>query len=256
MESEIFGHVRGAFTGATQDRPGAAVAAHGGTLFLDEICEMELTLQAKLLRFLQDYMVTPVGSNRARKVDIRLIAASNRDPLREVEAGRFREDLYYRLHVVPITLPRLADRGDDVIEIAQKFLKEYTREENKRFTRFSSDAERVLRSYAWPGNVRQLQNVVRSIVALNDGVLVTPQMLPPALSQDIQTAQLSWDGPSPDYDGIKPLWHTERGAIEQALNFCAGNIHRAAALLEVSPSTIYRKRLNWSEDGADMDPDA
>ena len=166
---------RGAFSGATHDRVGAAVQAHGGTLFLDEICEMELPLQAKLLRFLQNYTVTQVGSNTARAVDLRVITATNRDPLREVAAGRFREDLYYRLHVVPVTLPRLAEHAGDIMEIANAFLGRYAREERKRFTRFSEAAELRLKRYDWPGNVRQLQNVVRNVVALNDGTIVTPR---------------------------------------------------------------------------------
>jgi DNA-binding NtrC family response regulator len=248
VESEIFGHVRGAFTGATQDRTGAASLADGGTLFLDEICEMDLNLQAKLLRFLQDYMVNPVGSSRPRKVDVRIIAASNRDPLEEVESGRFREDLYYRLHVVPIVMPRLADRDRDVIEIARQFLKESAREDNKKLSRFSSEVEEIFLSYSWPGNVRQLQNVIRGIVALNDGHVVTKSMLPLSLLN--AGADCEWQESRSD-STIKPLWHIERGAIEEALVFCAGNIHRAAALLEVSPSTLYRKRLNWSDGGTD-----
>jgi two-component system repressor protein LuxO len=249
VESEIFGHVRGAFTGATTDRAGCAVEADGGTLFLDEICEMELPLQTKLLRFLQTQTITPVGSSASRKVDLRIIAATNRDPLAEVEAGRFREDLYYRLHVVPVALPRLAERGDDVLLIAEALLATYAAEEGRGFKAFSAAAQAKLHHYSWPGNVRQLQNIIRQIVALNDGDEVTDAMLPPPLDQLAISGKVfalatgrpllvAEAGPT----AIKPLWQIERDAIEQAVEFCGGNIPRAAAILEVSPSTLYRKR--------------
>jgi DNA-binding NtrC family response regulator len=250
MESEIFGHVRGSFTGATIDRDGCAVEADGGTLFFDEICEMELPLQTKLLRFLQTRTVTPVGSSQSRKVDLRIIAATNRDPLAEVEAGRFREDLYYRLHVVPVALPRLAERGDDVLLIADALLKTYAAEEGKNFKSFSPAVQAKLQHYSWPGNVRQLQNVIRNILALNDGEEVTEAMLPPPLDRLAVSGKVfalatgrplivTNDSPA----AIKPLWQVERDAIEQAIAFCSGNIQRAAGLLEVSPSTLYRKKM-------------
>lgn len=181
IESEIFGHVKGAFTGAVSDRDGAARAAHGGTLFLDEICEMELALQSKLLRFLQTGTLQKVGSDRTEKVDVRIVCASNKDPLAEVQAGHFREDLYYRLHVLPIHLPPLRERDNDVIEIARSFLEQYAQEEQKEFNHFEPDAELIFSNYHWPGNVRQLQNVVRNIVVLNNGSAVTSYMLPPPL---------------------------------------------------------------------------
>jgi two-component system repressor protein LuxO len=178
MESEVFGHVKGAFTGAIADHDGAAVRAHHGTLFLDEIGELDLAMQTKLLRFIQTGMVQKVGGNRAEKVDLRIVCATNRDPQREVEEGRFREDLYYRLHVIPIRLPPLREREDDVLEIARHFLEAYAREEGKSFRRFDPAAEQVIRSYGWPGNVRQLQNAIRNTVVLHDGEVVTPAMLP------------------------------------------------------------------------------
>lgn len=181
IESEIFGHVKGAFTGAVSDRDGAARAAHGGTLFLDEICEMELALQSKLLRFLQTGTLQKVGSDRTEKVDVRIVCASNKDPLSEVQAGHFREDLYYRLHVLPIHLPPLRERDNDVIEIARSFLEQYAQEEQKEFSHFEPDTELIFSNYHWPGNVRQLQNVVRNIVVLHNGSTVTSCMLPPPL---------------------------------------------------------------------------
>jgi DNA-binding NtrC family response regulator len=169
MESEIFGHVKGAFTGAHVERDGAASTASGGTLFLDEICEMDLALQTKLLRFIQTGTFQKVGGSKTEKVDVRFVCATNRDPLAEVEAGNFREDLYYRLHVIPLHLPALRDRNGDVIEIAQHFLGQYAAEEGKHFTSFSPEAEQIIGQFEWPGNIRQVQNVIRNIVVLNEG---------------------------------------------------------------------------------------
>jgi len=139
LESEVFGHLRGSFTGAIADKKGAAAAADGGTLFLDEICEMDLGLQTKLLRFLQTSTIQPVGATTPRRVDVRIVCATNRDPMEEVRAGRFREDLFYRLHVVPIFLPPLKDRQGDVLEIAEAAIQEMANEEGKRFARLSPE---------------------------------------------------------------------------------------------------------------------
>jgi two-component system, repressor protein LuxO len=260
MESEIFGHTKGAFTGAVSDRAGAAARADGGTLFLDEICELEANLQTKLLRFLQTGSFTPVGGSRLEKVDIRILCATNRDPLKEVEDGRFREDLYYRLHVIPIHLPALREREDDVLEIARHYLSTYAAEEGKAFKGFSPEAESIVRFYHWPGNVRQLQNVMRNVVVLNDGDLVTPEMLPPPLPQRpaaqpsrpvaVSTpAAENGHAHFPVPQAIRPLWKVEKDTIESAIDACDGNIPRAAALLEISASTIYRKRLSWQAEG-------
>jgi DNA-binding NtrC family response regulator len=284
MESEIFGHVKGAFTGAVADREGAAARANGGTLFLDEICEMELGLQTKLLRFIQTGTFQKVGGTKLDKVDLRILCATNRDPLREVEEGRFREDLYYRLHVIPIHLPPLREREDDVLSIAQQFLLDYAAEEGKNFNRFHPDVEKIFQAYPWPGNVRQLQNVIRNVVVLHDGEQVTLSMLPSPLNQSAQslhpqqrplaqgTSQGSGHGvvvehgngfgqhaapgpaavmaqPAPEPRPVRPLWQVEKEAIEEAIAACDGNIPRAAALLEISASTIYRKRMAWEAEG-------
>jgi len=251
MESEIFGHVKGAFTGAVQSRMGAARMANGGTLFLDEVCEMDIGLQAKLLRFAQSSMVRPVGADVSERVDVRLICASNRDPLRAVETGQFREDLYYRLHVVPVHLPPLRDRDDDVLHLMHHFLATFAAEEGKDFTAFAPDVEAVLAAYHWPGNVRELQNVLRNIVVLNSGTEVTLAMLPPALAVVAATnppppARSEGRGrPAPN--SIRPLWLAEREVIEDAIAHCGGNIGKAAALLQINPSTIYRKRTAWTQ---------
>ncbi|MFM5536110.1 sigma-54-dependent transcriptional regulator [Aeromonas veronii] len=255
MESEIFGHVKGSFTGAQGDRKGAASLADGGTLFLDEICEMDLDLQSKLLRFIQTGTVQRVGSGKLETVDVRFICATNRDPLVEVKAGRFREDLYYRLHVIPLTLPPLRERGEDILLLARTLLQSYAKEENKRFKDFDVEAARVLLDYPWPGNVRELQNVVRNIVVLNDKELVSPDILPPPLNgvrPQLPAAIAAAVASAPAVTGvangpIRPLWLVEKEVIEQAIASCDGNIPKAAALLEISPSTIYRKKQGWEE---------
>jgi two-component system repressor protein LuxO len=257
MESEIFGHVKGAFTGAAAERRGAASLADGGTLFLDEICEMDLDLQSKLLRFIQTGSFQKVGSGQVEKVDIRFVCATNRDPWAEVQAGRFREDLLYRLHVIPIDLPPLREREQDVLLIARHFLREYAGEENKAFQRFSPECEQVLLDYAWPGNVRQLLNVIRNVVVLHQGDVVAPEMLPPPLKPSQQPAAGPAKAPpagvappnnapaAAGHSAVLPLWQVEKQAIEQAIALCDGHIPKAASLLEVSASTIYRKLQAW-----------
>jgi two-component system repressor protein LuxO len=260
MESEIFGHVRGAFTGAVADRIGAAALADGGTLFLDEICELDLALQGKLLRFVQTGTFQRVGSTRTERVDVRFVCATNRDPLTEVRAGRFREDLYYRLHVVPIHLPPLRDRGDDVIAIAGSFLHQFAREEGRGFRSFLPEAEAALRAHPWPGNVRELENAIRTTVVLNDGEAVAARMLPASVlararvePPEAQSAAVR-AAPRSSVNGtgsIRPLDVIEREAIHEAIGLCEGNVPKAAAHLGVSPSTLYRKLRRWESDAAD-----
>jgi DNA-binding NtrC family response regulator len=263
MESEIFGHVKGAFTGAAAERKGAASLADGGTLFLDEIAEMDMDLQTKLLRFIQTGRFRKVGGNKEEIVDIRFICATNKDPLKEVNEGRFREDLYYRLHVIPIELPPLRERSEDILEIAEYLLKTYSAEEGKKFTGFSDEAAYVFNQYNWPGNVRQLQNIIRNVVVLHDDEKLQVMHLPPPLNSQFSEEELESHSqvhgdtgnvaiPNQDAqippDDIKPLAQVERETIEQAISLCDGNIPRAAALLDVSPSTIYRKKGTWSSD--------
>ncbi|EML5215286.1 sigma-54-dependent Fis family transcriptional regulator [Vibrio vulnificus] len=288
MESEIFGHLKGAFTGATTDRKGAAMLANGGTLFLDELCEMELEMQKKLLRFLQTGTFTPLGGSKEIKVDVRIICATNRDPLKEVEEGRFREDLYYRVHVVPIEMPPLRERGNDIVELANHFLKTYAKEDGKKFNSISKEAQSILKKYNWPGNVRQLQNIIRNIVVLNDDNQLDMEHLPAQLTTKPQTvkepAKLSTP-PQPVQAGIqemrnghvalnhhsletqtskanplahnafhhsdgsiRPMWQIEREAIQNAIAFCDGNVISAAVMLELSPSTVYRKKQAWEAE--------
>ncbi|MBT3336161.1 MAG: sigma-54-dependent Fis family transcriptional regulator, partial [Methylococcales bacterium] len=255
MESEIFGHVKGAFTGAVNNRDGAATLADGGILFLDEICEMDLLLQSKLLRFIQTGTFQRVGGTKLESVDIRFVCATNKDPVKEVEGGRFREDLFYRLHVIPLELPPLRERDQDILLIANKFLLDFSAEEEKLFTCFDEQARQLLLHYAWPGNVRELQNVIRNLVVLNVGEEVTAAMLPKALqgqhnsfnSSGVEVQLVDQIAELSSPSGVIPLWLVEKKAIEAAIVFCDGNIPKAAALLDVSPSTIYRKKQTWDE---------
>ncbi|MFT3972623.1 MAG: sigma-54 dependent transcriptional regulator [Amaricoccus sp.] len=260
LESEVFGHLKGAFTGALSDKPGAAAVADGGTLFLDEICEMDLSLQTKLLRFLQTSTIQPVGAARPVQVDVRIVCATNRDPAEEVRAGRFREDLYYRLHVVPIHMPPLRQRPGDIMQIAQSSLVEFAAEEGKGFIGFDREAADILTARPWPGNVRQLLNVVRNVVVLNDGPLVTPAMLPGEFSSTPSRPMTTLQGvvaapgsvaARPTAQGIAalvgtPMADVERELIEATIAHCDGSIPRAARMLELSPSTIYRKLESWT----------
>ncbi len=225
---------------------------------------MAVNLQSNLLRFVQTGSFNKVGGTKLEKVDVRFICATNQNPLKAVEEGRFREDLYYRLHVIPVHLPPLAERGNDVLEIAASFLKRIGAEEGKHFQRLAGPTEAIFRAYDWPGNVRQLENVIRNIVVLHDGDEVTPDMLPPPLPSDASAmprAPIAAARPAPttnvpaaapasvDLNDIRPLADVERDAIERAIAACDGNIPKAAAMLDISASTIYRKRLNWKSAG-------
>ncbi|MGF1686219.1 sigma-54 dependent transcriptional regulator [Photobacterium japonica] len=264
IESELFGHVKGAFTGASTERQGAVELANQGTLFLDELCEMDLDLQSKLLRFIQTGTYQKVGASKTHTVDVRFVCATNRNPWLEVQEGRFREDLYYRLHVIPVTLPPLRERGEDVLEIAHALLALMSLEEGKNFSRFSSEVLALFKQYHWQGNVRELQNVIRNIVVLNSGEEVTLPMVPPPINnggvklassfvahRDKSSDMPSIESPmmpySVDKSQVEPLWVVEKRAIQAAIDACDGNIPRAAGLLEVSPSTIYRKLQTWQE---------
>ena len=261
LESEVFDHLKGAFTGAIADKPGAAAAADGGTLFLDEVCELDLNLQTKLLRFLQTSMIQPVGASRPRKVNVRIICATNRDPLDEVRRGRFREDLYYRLHVVPIHMPPLRERGDDILAIAGHALLRYAQEEGRNFDSIDPEVAALFRTLHWPGNVRQLLNVIRHAVVLHEGPVLRPDMLPAELHGP--GAFQSEPGPAPaatapaaapplQLDGIlgKTLAEIERLVIEETIARNGGSVPRAARVLDVSPSTLYRKRESWAQTAA------
>lgn len=244
LESEIFGHVKGGFTGAISDRDGAAKRANGGTLFLDELGEMPMALQSKLLRFAQTGAFMPVGGTQIIEADIRFICATNRDPLNAVRLGLLREDLYYRLSVVPINLPALRDRRDDIIMLAEYFLEKASQKEGKNFYALDEAAREALRTYNWPGNVRELENVIRNAVVMNDGEVISTEMLRflrPShniLKQAThEKSELIFNQPS----DIRPLSEMEFEIIENAVKVCGGNITEAARRLSINPSTIHRK---------------
>ncbi len=229
LESELFGHVRGAFTGATQNKPGKFHAAHKGTLFLDEIGEMPLNLQVKILRSIQDRMVTRVGDTKTQEVDIRIVAATNRNLVEEIKAGRFREDLYYRLNVVAIDLPPLRERGDDVTLLARYFLAKYGVEFDRRTKGFSPNAVAAMRRYHWPGNIREMENKLKRAVILSDKAMIGPKDL--ELSEDILVPVLQLSDAKEEF---------QRRYINQVLKRNDGNRTKTAKDLGVDPRTIFR----------------
>ena len=262
LESEVFGHLKGAFTGALSDKPGAAAVADGGTLFLDEICEMDLSLQTKLLRFLQTSTIQPVGAARPIPVDVRIVCATNRDPAEEVRAGRFREDLYYRLHVVPIHMPPLRARPEDIMEIARASLLEYAAEEGKSFTGFEpgggGDADRAAlarqrapaaqRDPQRRGAARRPAGASRRCCRPRSparsrrcraSASPTCRRRPPGRSASTTRARV-------ELLVGTPLADVERELIEATIAHCDGSIPRAARVLGVSPSTLYRKLESWT----------
>lgn len=229
LESELFGHARGAFTGATVARSGKFQAADGGTLFLDEIGEMPLPLQVKILRALQERMVTRVGESRPEKVDIRIVAATHRDLPQMIATGEFREDLYYRLNVVTLLLPALRERGDDVVVIARYLLERYREEYRTGPRNFSREAVAAIRRYSWPGNIRQLENHIKKAVILSDTTSIRPEDL---------------DLPADQTAEVKPLAEAredwQRQYITDVLALNNGNRTKTARDLGVDPRTVFR----------------
>jgi transcriptional regulator with GAF, ATPase, and Fis domain len=243
VESEFFGHERGAFTGATQRRDGRFALAHGGTIFLDEVVELPADLQAKLLRVLQEGEFEPVGSSQTRKVDVRVIAATNRDLGRAVSEGRLREDLYYRLNVVPIEVPPLRERGDDVVILAVAFAARVGKRMGRTVEPLSADDVARLRAYAWPGNVRELQNVIeRAVITSADGRLDLARFLLPSL---VAAPSAATDRPRADIRTKRELEEIERESIVAALKAAGARIagmDGAAERLGTNPSTL-RSRM-------------
>lgn len=258
MESQMFGHRKGAFTGAHADQKGAAARADQGTMFLDEVGEMDMDLQAKLLRFAQTGEIQRVGDSGVQTVDVRFVCATNRDPLKAVRDGKFREDLYYRLHVLPIYLPPLRERGEDVLEIGEFFLGRISEEENKPFAGFSDNARAYMLSHTWPGNVRELENVIRQIVVMNNAERVTAAMFERAAGRSLEPASPTAEAEPQGHvesvpiapvtvGGIRPFAQVERETIESAIDACGGDVNKAAAALEISASTIYRRLQQWRD---------
>jgi Nif-specific regulatory protein len=234
LESELFGYRKGAFTGATEDRVGLFEAAEGGTLFLDEVGEMPATLQVKLLRVLQDSQIRRVGDTVSRRVDFRLVTATNRDLKTEVEAGRFRQDLFYRLNVVPITLPPLRERGEDVLLLAQHFLDLFSKQQSKPVRGLSTDARELLLRHPWPGNVRELENAMARAVALAD----EDGMVEPGLFGVGMPQAKRWDGQQTLRETLDMV---EAETIREALRQADSNVSRAARALGVSRQHLHNR---------------
>jgi len=236
LESELFGHARGAFTGAVREKPGLVEVADGGTLFLDEVGEIPLDIQAKLLRVLQEQEVQRIGETTPRRVDVRVVAATNRDLEVEVREGRFREDLWYRINVIPLHLPPLRQRGDDVLLLARHFLEqECDRLGRRDLEGFTPEALAALAGYAWPGNVRELQNAIARAAALAPGPMVREEDLPDRVRGAAATGRRL---ALPEDMTLEEL---ERLAILHALEVTGGNKREAAARLGISLATLYRK---------------
>jgi DNA-binding NtrC family response regulator len=243
-ESELFGHERGAFTGAVSIHKGRFEQALGGTLFLDEVAEMSASTQASLLRTLQERTIRRVGGSDEIPVDVRIVCATNRDLADEVKAGRFREDLYFRLVVFPITLPPLRERAEDISLLAAHFLKKHSRDVGREVSRVSPDALEALSRYRWPGNVRELENVVHRAMLSADNEELKLSDLPPHVRSSILSLvpagiELPVSGASPDE--VVPLKELERRAISRALRVALGNITKAAKMLGMGRATLYRK---------------
>jgi len=244
LESELFGHEKGAFTGAISQHRGCCEAANGGTLFLDEICDMSTDLQVKLLRFLQDRTFQRVGGTETHTADVRLIAATNRNPVKEVQQGNFREDFYYRLMVVPIELQPLRQRAGDLPLLATHFLEKFAAQNNKVFTGFSQEAMNAILKYPWSGNVRELQNVLERVVILHDGPTVTMSHLSPEIVQwKPQTDSISAQSKNTatEKENILPLSEIVKGAIREAIESSNGDIPLAAKKLDLPEETVREK---------------
>jgi nitrogen regulation protein NR(I) len=273
LESELFGYERGAFTGAVTSKPGRFELADGGTLFLDEIGEIPVEMQVKLLRALQESEFERVGGIKTTRVDVRLVAATNRDLQQEIEAGRFRKDLYYRLAVVPIMLPALRERRSDVPMLARHFLEKYNRKLNKRIEGIAEDAMALLQSYPWPGNIRELENLMERVLLFADGPLITVRDLPEPVRQGSalppagapSPALHATETPGAGEGGLKDIIRMkaaelERDLIAKALEETGGNVTRAAKLLQISRKSLQTKMKEFGlrdsapegrDDGAD-----
>jgi two-component system response regulator HydG len=236
LEAEFFGYEKGAFTGANSRRAGKLEEASGGTMFLDEIGELELSLQSKFLRVLQEREIERLGSNKKIKVDFRLISSTNRDFKKEVREGRFREDLLYRINIIEIQLPPLRERKDDIPLLISEFAKEFCIRENKKVA-VSDQAIQFLQDYSWPGNIRQLRNVIERAIVLASGNTITIRELPQEVLSDNNT---------PFHHSLKTLKELETEAIHDAIRESQGNKSKAARMLGISRKAFY-KRLKINE---------
>ncbi|HYO74004.1 MAG TPA: sigma-54 dependent transcriptional regulator [Archangium sp.] len=269
LESELFGYERGAFTGAVTSKPGRFELADGGTLFLDEIGEIPVEMQVKLLRALPEGEFERVGGIKTTRVDVRLIAATNRDLQAEIEAGRFRKDLYYRLAVVPIVLPPLRERRTDIPMLAGHFVEKYNRKLNKKIESISDDAMALLQAYNWPGNIRELENLIERVLLFADGPSITAKDLPEPIRQGSGTPAPALPAApleaSTGEGGLKDIVRMkaaelEKDLITKALEETGGNVTRAARLLQISRKSLQTKMKEFglrdtAQDGRDDGPE-
>jgi len=250
FESELFGHVKGAFTGAVMDRKGKFELAHGGTLFLDEIGEIPIGSQAKLLRAIQEKIVQPVGGQREIRVDVRIVAATNRDLAEEVTAGRFREDLFYRLNVINLAVPPLRDRREDILPLAETFVAHFAQVMHKPLPQLSPQVKNIILSHPLPGNVRQLRHAMERAVALGKGEIILPDDLPDELKCRKATAC------GPTFDPTQPLrdalGHFEKDYISQALCYHQGRKVETAKTLGISRKNLWEKISRFDLDPIDV----
>jgi len=269
IESQLFGHVKGAFTGAHSDRQGIASLADGGTLFLDEIGEMPLELQSTLLRFIQTKTFRKVGSDKLEQVDVRFICATNRDLEVEIKAKRFREDLYHRINVIPIRLPALRLRGKDILLLAQTFQSNLAKLEEKPCRMFSADAQEILLDYHWPGNVRQLKNVIYCtlLTTTDENDTITGEQLRTTIDEKEACEQYptaserasAVQEPPPQQQSLtvalksgntlRSLEEIKTDVLFKALEACHGNVEKTAKSLKIGPATIHRQKLKWKANG-------
>jgi NtrC-family two-component system response regulator AlgB len=236
IASELFGHVQGAFTGALRDRQGRIETAQGGTLFLDEIAELSPGLQAKLLRFLQEKVFERVGDSQARKADVRILVATNRDLDAAVHEGRFREDLLFRLNVIEITLPPLRERPEDILPLARRFLSFCARQARRPAPEFSQAAQEALQNYGWPGNLRELRNAIERAVILWPGQILEPGALPERIA--------ARPGAGTHVGGQFTVEEVEREHIERVIER-SPSLEEAAQVLGIDASTLWRKRKKY-----------
>ena len=252
LESELFGHEKGAFTGAIAQSKGRFELANGGTLFLDEISEIDLSIQVKLLRVLETRTFERVGGEKTLSTDIRVVAATNRNLKEYVEAGKFREDLYYRLNIVDIRLPPLSERKSDIPLLCAHFIKDFSQKNNREITGIEPAAMALLQAYPWPGNVRELRNIIERMIVLSHGSLLTVMDVPANIRDDAQKAAEAAGEPN----RTESLAQTEKRKILSALEAAGGNRSRAAVALGISRRTLHRKLAAWGMTAADGKADA
>ncbi|MHC5061436.1 MAG: sigma-54-dependent transcriptional regulator [Planctomycetota bacterium] len=243
IESALFGHEKGAFTGAHQQHLGFCEQADGGTLFLDEFCEMDYNVQAKLLRFLEDHVIQRVGAKSARKANVRVIAATNRDPIEHIKNNKLREDFYYRLSVVTVELAPLTQRPGDIALLTRYFLNIAAAKFGKKMPEIMPEAMRLLEAYSWPGNVRQLEHIIDQIIIINNVTKITPQILPQEITNTVPPGKPDADISADNLtnQAIPSISQMEKQLIIQALELNADSIPAAAKSLGLSEATLYRK---------------